>query len=223
MRDTPTESAPLSLKIGFIVDTGNTTYQVEHEELAQYAHLYGLENLISGRYSWLFVFHLMMGEQRGISNPHMIIDEIKNLEGISHQRKQRTKPASEFKGAYLKGLWHKHFFFAHPSVLANNIKNHLAGGKLKKLVEEVFNPDVSPIVTKEMVGELSHRIVHESLKDRGATSNLTGEWIIFAKHQGRNYYLCLASHIEEDKTIAHNIKLTCLPQFPFLSAYPAAQ
>lgn len=92
------------MKIGFNVHEGNSTYRVEHEQLAEYANLYGLESLIPGRYSWLFVFNLLMLERKNGIDPFSIIDEIKSLEGIGPP--QQTKPATEFKGAHLKGLWH---------------------------------------------------------------------------------------------------------------------
>lgn len=204
-------------KIGFNVHEGTSTYRVENEELAEYANFYGLENLIPGRYSWLFVFNLMMLERKNGIAPFEIIDEIKNLEGVGPPL--QTKPASEFKGAHLKGLWHKHFFAANLSILAHNIFNQLAGGKLEKLVTGIFDPNKSPVVTKEMIGELSHRVVVESLEDRAADSKLTGEWIVFAKHQGQNYYLCLTTHESGDENIAQSIKAACLPQFPFLNTY----
>jgi len=204
-------------QIGFNVHEGDSTYRVENEALVEYAKLYGLERLIPGRYSWLFVFNLMMLEQKSGVEPFFIIDEIKNLEGVGRSR--QTKPASEFKGPHLNGLWHKHFFAANPSLLAHNITNQLAGGKLEKLVAEIFDPNKSPVVTKEMIGELSHRVVVESLENRASDNKLTGEWIVFAKHQGQNYYLCLTTHESGDESIAQNIKTACLPQFAFLDTY----
>lgn len=204
-------------KIGFEVHEGNFTYRVENEELVDYAKIYGLDTLIAGRYSWLFVFNLMMLEKKSGVDPFSIIDEIKNIEGVGPAR--QTKLASEFRGPHLKGLWHKHFFAANPSLLAHNIINQLAGGKLKKLVEEVLDPNKSPVATKEIIGELSHRIVVESLENRAANNKLTGEWIVFAKHQGQNYYLCLTTHESGDENIAQSIKIVCLPQFAFLNSY----
>ena len=48
---------------------------------------------------------------------------------------------------------------------------------------------------------------------------LTGEWIVYAVHEGLNYYLCITSHESGDENIAQNIKAACLPQFSFLDAY----
>lgn len=204
-------------KIGFNVHEGSATYRVENEELVEYAKLYGLEGLIPGRYSSLFVFNLLMLERKNGVELFSIIDEIKSLEGVGPSL--QTKPASEFKGPHLKGLWHKHFFAANPSLLGHNITNQLAGGKLEKLIAEIFDPNKSPVVTKEMIKELSHRVVVESLEDRAADNKLTGEWIVFAKHQGQKYYLCLTNHESGDKNIAQSIKAACGPEFSFLSTY----
>lgn len=207
----------MPLEIGFNVHEGNSTYLVEHEELVKYANLYGLESIIPGRYSWLFVFNLIMLERKNGIAPFGIIDEIKSLEGVGPP--QQTKPASIFKGTQLKGLWHKHFFGANLGLLAHNILNQLANGRLEKLVTEIFDANKGPVATKEMIDELSHRVVVESLEDRAADNKLTGEWIIFAKHQGQNYYLCLTTHKSGDENIAQSLKAACLPQFPFLNAY----
>ncbi len=204
-------------KIAFDVHEGNSTYLVENEELAEYADLYGLKMLIPGRYSWLFVCDLMMLERKHGISPFSIIDEIKNLEGVGPS--QQTKPDSQFNGAHLKGLWHKHFFAANLSIFAQNISNQLAGGKLRKLVEDIFDPNKSPVVTKAMFDELAHRVAVESLEDRASEGKITGEWIVFAKHQQQNYYLCLNTHKSGDENIAQSIKAACLPQFPFLKTY----
>ena len=46
---------------------------------------------------------------------------------------------------------------------------------------------------------------------------LKGEWIVFKKHDGRKYYLCLASHYEDDKTIFEDKLMKCLTEFPELN------
>lgn len=46
---------------------------------------------------------------------------------------------------------------------------------------------------------------------------LRGEWIVFKKHEGKNYYLCLASHYEDDKTIFEEKLMKCLTEFPELN------
>jgi hypothetical protein len=42
---------------------------------------------------------------------------------------------------------------------------------------------------------LVHRLYVDGFEERAA-QRLTGDWIIFAKHDGQNYYLDLATHEE---------------------------
>ena len=44
----------------------------------------------------------------------------------------------------------------------------------------------------------------------------TGEWIIFDKEDGQNYYLCLARHTDGDEAIFGKLKQLVFPEFPFL-------
>ena len=205
------------MNITFNVHNGQESEELSPTDIAEYASFYGLDSLIPGRYSSLFVVNLTTLEKAQGINPHSIIDEIKSLEGISSS--SQTKPPSQFRGKHLKGLWHKHFFPALPSVFGHNITNHFGKNGIRNLVEEVFDPKKSPTVTRDMINELSHRLVQESLEDRAAENKLTGEWIIYAIEGGKNYYLCISPHSAEDETIASNIQVACTPQFPFLKRY----
>ena len=127
----------------------------------------------------------------------------------------QTKKASKFSRDPLKGLWHKHFFSAH--FVAQNISVGLSGGKLNKLINEVMNPEKSDVITKEMISDLVHRATHEPLENRATDNKLTGEWIIFAKRNDMNYYLCLSTHEAGDENIYQRIYDNCLRDFPFLS------
>jgi len=100
-----------------------------------------------------------------------------------------------------------------------NIQNALKGGKLEDVINDVLDPAKSPIITKEMISELAHRVAHESVEERANSNKLTGEWIVFAKEGGNNYYLCLNTHNAGDQQIADRIKEHCLREFPFLSTY----
>lgn len=205
------------MKISFTVQMNDKIHQIEHEELIAYAKDIGLTELAPNRYSSLFVLNLLVLELSGSTTPDAVIREIQALEGAGEQT--QTKQESEFKGPHLKGLWHKHFFFPHPSVLATNIMNQLAGGRLENLVKSVLDPSKSPTITAEMIGELSHRVVHESLENRIEKNKLTGEWIVYATHGGQNYYLCISAHESGDENIANNIRISCLPEFEFLKEY----
>lgn len=198
----------------FNVRLGNQTEIVTSADLKEYAEVTGLERYASGRYSWLFVLNLLSYDRLFGISPFQVIDEIRALEDSS--RVTRTKAASQFTREPLKGLWHKHFFCAR--FLANNVLNHLARGGLEKLAAEVFDTAKSPVITKEMIQEFSHRVVVGSFEQRASEGKMTGEWIIFAKHEERNFYLSLATHGTGDESIINNIRAVVWPQFPFLDS-----
>jgi hypothetical protein len=45
---------------------------------------------------------------------------------------------------------------------------------------------------------------------------MTGEWLVYAIHEGQNYYLCLGTHKSGDDALRQQIDLICVPEFPFL-------
>ncbi|MBA2130566.1 MULTISPECIES: hypothetical protein [Stenotrophomonas] len=204
------------MEIGIRVHNGNETEHLSPEKIKGLAAFYELDTLIPHRYTSLLVVNLYLLDKVSGISPEQVINEIKSLEGLAPS--QQTKPATEFRGSLLKGLWHKHFLPALPSAFAHNILNHFGKDGLAKLVEEVFDPVKSSTVTREMIDELSHRVVEESIVDRGAAEKLTGEWIIFAKEDGMNYYLCISPHASGDENIANHVKV-CAHEFPFLSKY----
>lgn len=69
-------------------------------------------------------------------------------------------------------------------------------------------------VTKEMRKELTHRILHDSSEAREAINQLTGEWIVYLRHEAENYYLCCSAHEDGDQFINDRIIMYCLQDFP---------
>jgi hypothetical protein len=59
----------------------------------------------------------------------------------------------------------------------------------------------SELITQEMINELVHRVTNEPLEMRDAAKKLTGEWIVFLKQGGKNYYLCVNTHKAGDQVI----------------------
>lgn len=57
-------------------------------------------------------------------------------------------------------------------------------------MREVMAPTRSSLVTQEMIDDLAYRVAHEPLKTREANKKLTGEWIVYVRHEEKNYYLC---------------------------------
>ena len=201
------------------VHLGTVPQTITSEQLEKVAAEYELNTLIPGRYSSLFVLNILLHERVDGVNPQAIIDEIKHLEGAGPSL--QTKGASQFTGAKLKGLWHKHFMPANLSILGHNLSNQLGKSGVDRIINEVFDPSRGATITTEMINELTHKIVTESLEKRADAGKLTGEWIIFAEESGLNYYLCTANHDSGDEHIASRIQSVCVHEFPFLSRYAA--
>lgn len=48
---------------------------------------------------------------------------------------------------------------------------------------------------------------------------LTGEWPVYAQHEGRNLYLCLGAHDKDaHDELCRQIGLICCQEFAFLAA-----
>jgi hypothetical protein len=148
----------------------------------------------------------------GVS-PHDILRAIRDLEQ-GEQQSSGAKPATQFRNMPLKGLWHQHYFSAH--FLGQNIRLALGKTGPERFANEVLDPTKSAVATKEMVEKLAHRIVHEPVEARAAAQKLTGQWIIYLQHEGKNYYLCCNSHKAGDPFIYDRIMENCVRDFPDL-------
>ena len=152
--------------------------------------------------------HLLVNR---ITNIFMITDEIAAMEGAPSTRVSRTKPGAEFRGKWLKGLWHKHHLHSSLNAMAQNIAN-----QWKKNPEDFLVPeDLSNEELWQIAGKIGHRVVLEGYTNRSDAGELTGEWIVLAKQDGANYYLTLGSHTETDEAVWQRCKL-CAKQFPEL-------
>lgn len=189
---------------------------VEYDQLEAFKQLY-VHGDLAARMSDLLMFDMyVMDREFGIS-PHDVLNSIKNVEaGEPHSG---IKPATMFKKPPLKGLWHKHYFSAH--FLVQNISLALGKNGLEKLISEVFDPS-KPIITKEMIEEVARRATTEQVEQRDAAGKITGEWVIFAKHADKNYYLALNTHGAGDQFIFDRIMEHCPKNFPDLQAWIAA-
>ena len=177
---------------------------------------YGFLHLDAAKISRLLLAQLYYLHYARIYSIYDVLDEIKYLEGCSKTTK--TKAASEFKGKYLRGLWHKHFF--SDRFLARNIINYWkmdkkGKGKFDEMITDVFQESVSEYITDEMTNVLSYRLTDEPLKNRILKGSSTGEWIVFAKNNNSNHYLVLGRH-GDDENICNLIKNYCLTEYPFI-------
>jgi hypothetical protein len=92
-----------------------------------------------------------------------------------------TKPAEEFGRRPLRGFWRKHYVLGGLPSFALNVK--LAMGKrnrrLREVIHEYYNPDTP--LTVEAVPQRAGAIAG-LYQERTMMGELTGEWIIFARH-----------------------------------------
>jgi hypothetical protein len=187
---------------------------VSEAELAKFASDAGLDAIAVGRYSKLFVFKLLLYTKVEGTEPAFILEELKALESLPNNA-IFTKPPTQFTRQPLRGLWHKHFFDAR--FVPNNIAIHMQGKRLEETVKRIFDHAKSPTVTKGMIEELAQAVSHGALQEREGQGKLTGEWIVFAKDQGKNYYLTLATHTEGDQQTFDEIRNMAYSDFAFLA------
>ncbi|GGA21883.1 hypothetical protein [Dyella nitratireducens] len=191
--------------------------QIEDTELERFAKDVGLDNIAPGRYSLLFVFKFVLYTTIEGIEANFILQELKRLEGLSHDAIE-TKAPTQFSKEPLKGLWHQHFFSAR--FIPKNIASHMPPKKVEATVKRIFDAAESPVVTKEMIHELASALTHGAMEERASQKKLTGEWIVFAKHDKKNYYLTLTVHPTDrttgDQAIFDEINDMAFAQFPFL-------
>lgn len=168
------------------------------------------------RISLGFAFQLFTIKQ-SLGEDHVVLREIDVLEGVAVGTS--TKEAERFKRAPLHPFWHKHF--SSPRHLYKNIGIRWGIDKdgnrdLSKMIEEVAaehgdNPDI----WQKLV---PYKFVMDAFRDRIAAKRMTGDWIIFAKHEGANFYLDLATHEEgrNPELLMEKLRNGSACEFPFL-------
>ena len=72
-------------------------------------------------------------------------------------------------------------------------------------------------MTADDIREIANDVVHGNLRRRFQTNSMTGEWLVFAEHQGNNYYLTLAEHDSDTHPDVRSwIDAICCVEFPWL-------
>jgi hypothetical protein len=194
--------------------------EIGHEELTEFAWLVGLKQIAEGRYSHQFVMDLLkMLEVDGV-NPAYVVTEIKHIE---HGTKSRTAAAEEFKHPPLEGLWHKHYFAARlPPDNATNEHGKTNVGIANARKNLSAQSEEAPCTPH---GEIAREVVISAFEQGSDRHALTGEWIVFAKHDGKNYYLRACNHlnVNGDQQLYDEIEMLGFRQFPFLKGDPACR
>ena len=188
-------------------------------EITNFANIIGLERAAPGRYSILLVLGLFGGFKSGGLNPAKVVHEINALDGIGNP--SQLKPPIQFKYPPLKGLWHKHYLEDGLSAMAINIQKGLKKYGLplfKQRIREAQEAGEECYVSMEDVKSLADDAVHGNWMRLANDEALTGEWIIYAQHDGENYYLCLGTHEKnQHEDLRKQIDAVCCQEFPFLT------
>lgn len=186
--------------------------------LTELAASVGLDRIAPGRYSFALVLGLFGGFKSGHQNPAKIIREIEALEGIG--RPSQLKPPGQFTRPPLQGLWHKHYLEDGLRATAINARKglHRYGSPLfrQRMQEAQYAGEVR-YVAEEDVASLAHDVAHGNWQRMASAAELTGEWIVYAQHEGANYYLCLGRHDSGDDYLRSQIDAICCQEFPFLA------
>lgn len=186
-------------------------------ELLSFARAIGLDSVVAGRYSFLLLLELFGATQSGMLNPAKVVSQIRVLEGVEGAR--GLKAATPFKHPPLKGLWHQHYLEDGLPSMARNIQKGIGKFGLPWFKQKIADAKASGeerYVTEADVVQIAHDAVVSNWERLINNEALTGEWLIFAKHEGKNYYLSLGKHNSGDDLLRSQIDAVCLQEFPFL-------
>jgi hypothetical protein len=176
-----------------------------------------LEQIAPGRISLLFLLSLFAAFKAGRINPFQVATEIEALE---KGKSTGLKPPTQNKYPPLKGLWHKHYMQTGIGSLAINIQHGLKQfgiPYLQQKVREAQEAGEMRYFTVEDVAPLANDAVSGNWGRLREAERLTGEWIVFAKYEGLNYYLSLATHDNSThENLRQQIEALCCREFPFL-------
>lgn len=196
------------------MDQDGNDIAVEIESFRQFILL---EQIAPGRYSFLLLMSLFGGWKSGMVDPHKVVHEIKLLES---GEASPLKPPIQNRYPPLKGLWHKHYLEQGMASLAQNVKrgfDKYGMPYFDQKITEAEDAGETHYMTIEDVQALAADVVHGNLKRLREAEAMTGEWILFAKHEGKNYYLDITTHNKSlHEHVRKNIDTLCCHEFPFL-------
>jgi hypothetical protein len=207
------------------------TYQIERNdkvltvspaELKGFSEFFIRDENIRERCSERFILDLYVYANTAGLNPAMIFEELEILE--SPDRQSRTKPETKFSRAPLKGLWHKHFFSSH--FIAKNMQIANGRGNINSVIKQALKKFEGMDRTVENCKAIAKEISSGNLElfDKRSESNqLTGEWIVFAKVDSANYYMCIDFHETDDQVVYDKVINACKDNFeslvPIIESY----
>ena len=180
----------------------------------------GLHGLDIERVSLLLSSQLTSALKRRVFNTYTVTDVIRYLEGLVTSR--LVGPPELFTHPPLNIFWKIHFPDAR--FIPRNLRNELDymlknGDTLERFSVGNVEQEESEHSASLGAGSLEHTVTIGAYEARAGRSEMTGEWLIFGKHQEKNYYLAISKHSrtrEGDMEIYETIKGCCENEFPFL-------
>ncbi len=195
-------------------------FDVSEDEVAHFKNNHvGFCQLDMSRLSQFLLIQLASISKHRTYNSFSITDVIQELEGVGRGCKLRFE---QFKHLPLKGLYKVHFFDAR--FVVRNLINHWGlefenSPKFNSLLSRVTEEEEKTPSKLGWQGRLAHEMTVVGYEERSKQNKRTGEWIIIAKHNNLNYYLCISRHSKsnpEDQEIYDFLKLICEQEYPFL-------
>jgi hypothetical protein len=195
-----------------------TSVSVSRKELLVWAEnslaFYGLDLL---RISTVFLAQAYSSEINGIFDTFDLTTPIKYLEGA--ELKVNTTKADQFKHQPLTGLYKIHFNSARflPKNLSNFIRSKAGDEHFNKIWLQAVANSNSEYLDESFIKYLTHHITVDPIEIKSQNKTMTGEWVVFHKHNNQNYYLTIASHKESNEEIHKKVSLACeMDGFPFI-------
>lgn len=165
--------------------------------LGNHPGLFGIDRSRMGR---LLCDQLVHGITTRTLNSFAVTDVLEALEVPGRTPPRCRVEPRPFRWPPLRGLMHAHF--SQASFVARNIQNELQ--RSPSFFEDALGIRGAPD------GAELNRIAHEATigmyEHRAARKATTGEWLIYAEHQGSRFYLAIAAHDEGDHTILSRIE-----------------
>lgn len=178
----------------------------------------GLKRAAPGRYSALLVANLLGCALSETQNPAKIVREIELLE--QGELGQLKKPIQN-RHPPLKGLWHKHYMQDGIPSLAQNVLNGLNRYQIpvfQQMIEDAKKAGEERFIEVADIPRIVDDVVSGNRRRLAEQQAITGEWIVFAKHKGQNYYLTIATHDgDTHQHVREQIDQVCCVEFPFLT------
>lgn len=171
------------------------------------------------RISSIFLAQLLQLYSSRVIDISNVTAEIKAMEGIGP--KQRTGNESMFNlGTILEGFHKKHFTDA--LFIVKNLTSELGlesgcHKNLTRLIGKTFHEHKGQNAGAGFDKAIGHESTIGTINRRAGRNALTGEWIVFKKHKGKRFYLCLAAHSEPNEQILARTQDAIAMDFQFLA------